>query len=392
MRPLIKVGRTSAVVCAMAVTSVVQFALAATPAPAAEGTTTITLLPRVQIDHDAPIKLGQIATITGDERQARTLAAIDISGSSGATSSAAKASDPVRSIDLKAVRSALDAARVNWGRVTLKAGPGGVCEVVRPTPVIERDTDGAKRPSQADRFMTVDVNSMPNGALNVRQCVARRLAQHFDCEPTNLRLAFADSDQDRLETSTAGRRVEITLSAAASSARVSVGVVLYESDRVAFSGSFGVEAQVQRTVLVAAARIDRDQPMDAGAVRSEARWLSPSVRVLNANELSGRSLVAARRVNEGELLLSEHVESPIAARRGDIVWVHCLSGGISVRARCRAMQTARDGEVVTLRLENSKSTFQARMSGVGRAVKLADSEAGAETPAGTRVVAANGAE
>jgi hypothetical protein len=64
------------------------------------------------------------------------------------------------------------------------------------------------------------------------------------------------------------------------------------------------------------------------------------------------------------------VQAPLAARRGDLVTVHCLSGGVTVRLRARAQGDIRDGETGEFRADGAKKTCPARMDGAGRAVMV----------------------
>ncbi|MCA9292865.1 MAG: flagella basal body P-ring formation protein FlgA, partial [Phycisphaerales bacterium] len=58
----------------------------------------------------------------------------------------------------------------------------------------------------------------------------------------------------------------------------------------------------------------------------------------------------------------------LAIRRGDLVQVHCLSGGLVVRGRGRAMANGRVGELIECKLEGAERSFLARVDGPGRVV------------------------
>lgn len=336
--------------------------LAAAPHAAAQ--TTITLRPIVQIGTSGPLTLGQVADVTGTD--AERLSALEVVKES---QSLPRADAGARHLELASVRHVLDAAGVNWGRVTLK---GSACEIRLPVAAPAAPAPLEKKPTLQDRFACVDIDTVAPTGVTLRQALARRLSEHYECAPQDLRLAFSESDREKLERSTSEQRIEIMLGTQRNSARTPARVALYQGERVTFTGSFDVEAQVRRPVLVAAERLDRNDAVNASNTRTEERWIAPGTRTITSDDLGAQGLVASARLDPDELITLDQVQSPIAAKRGDIVWVHCLSGGISVRAKCRAMSTARDGELVTLRLENSKQTFQARMSGPGRAVKLAD--------------------
>ena len=82
--------------------------------------------------------------------------------------------------------------------------------------------------------------------------------------------------------------------------------------------------------------------------------------------------IAARMINAGATLVAADVTTPVVCKRGEIVWVHVLSGLVTMRAKCRAQGQAKDGELVQLKMDGSDQVFTARMSGPGRAVLIAD--------------------
>ncbi|VAX36374.1 hypothetical protein MNBD_PLANCTO03-1779, partial [hydrothermal vent metagenome] len=78
------------------------------------------------------------------------------------------------------------------------------------------------------------------------------------------------------------------------------------------------------------------------------------------------------KIPAGTMIRAEALEPPVAAERGDLVKVHCISGGIVVKAWARAQARAFEGEFVELRMTGSDKTFQARMTGRGAAVMSLD--------------------
>lgn len=268
----------------------------------------------------------------------------------------------VVSVGLTAVRSALDSAGVHWGRTVLS---GSVCEVRHDWPTESRSV----RLERAERAapQVVDVS----GEMTVRKAIALRIASHLDVEPTGLRLLIRAADASALDRPTGSWRIDVEAGASAASARLPVRVFAYEGDRLAMSQTADVEVLIERGVLVAAKDISRGDSIASDSFRSEHRWLSPAQASQAVLELGGDPApVASSRIREGTLLTREMMQAPIAAKRGDTVWVHCLSGSVRIKAKARAMESIRDGEVGLFRLEGSQETFRARMSGSGRAVMV----------------------
>ena len=67
------------------------------------------------------------------------------------------------------------------------------------------------------------------------------------------------------------------------------------------------------------------------------------------------------------------VEPPVLVKRGERISVHCLSGGVVVRIKARALADAREGELVECRADGGEQVISARVT--GRAVAVIDADA-----------------
>lgn len=352
---------------------VVAASAAAQSGPAAN-TTVVNLKPAASIasaeharDHDAddgnlsarPLLLGDVADVHGANAESLRMLRIaedatKLPGVPGV--------EGVVVVGLPQVRAVLDRAGVHWGRTVLS---GSTCEVRLDWPSL----DGSKRTTRAERPEpeTVDVRGEPT----IRKAVALRLASHLGVQPSELKLLLRAPDTAALDRPTGSWRVDVEVGAVSSSARAPVRIFAYEGDRVAMSATIDAEILVEREVLVAARDVPRGETLGPTHLRAERRWLTPAAAGQALATLSdGVPPLASTRIREGTVLTGELLQAPIAAKRGDTVWVHCLSGAVRIKARARAMETVRDGEVGLFRLEGSQETFRARMSGAGRAVMI----------------------
>ncbi|HMN40141.1 MAG TPA: flagellar basal body P-ring formation chaperone FlgA [Phycisphaerales bacterium] len=274
-------------------------------------------------------------------------------------------------ISISQVRAAMDAAGVMWARTTLR---GSSCRVT--------DGNGAMepRPSGGPTVDPGPLSAVPQAiggadAGTVRGAIGARLAALYGVAGEDLRVAFDSPDEAFLSqavTSGAGdRRVDVQPSSGGASARTPVNVFIYEGDRLTQTRLVGTRALVNRTVVTARAPVTRGQAIAEEMVEVGRQWLPPNARLsVTLEEAVGQ--VAARPIAAGAIVTTADVTAPVVCKRGDIVWVHVLSGGMSVKAKARAMAQARDGERVQLKLDGSDRTFTARMSGPGRAVMLTD--------------------
>lgn len=294
------------------------------------------------------------------------------------------ASAGVATVSVADVRSALDAAHVLWARTTLR---GSSCVVTIARVGGETERPSVKMPVRVGLSQVVpqmaDVGDATGpgggggggGARTVRQAVSARLAELYAVDAADLRLAFDGADEEFLSQGVvrAGvvRRVDAQPNGTGSSARTPVSIVIYEADRIVAARTVGTQALINRTVVVARGAIGRGQAVTAESVEVGRQWIAPSTRApVTAEEAIGQ--IASRPIAAGAVVTSADVTTPIACKRGDIVWVHALSGGLTVKAKCRAQGQARDGEMVQLKLEGSGKPITARMSGMGRAVMVVE--------------------
>lgn len=342
-------------------------------ASVARGETTVAMRPAAEVAPGAPVLVRDVAEVCGDEAERLGAVVVLTSQQVGERSVAGRVS-----IDLAAVRAALDRAGANWGRTVLSGGTVAVriadTPAERPREAAQARRPAAPQPASSEH-QTVDFGGEPT----VRTHIAARLAHLFSVSPEDLRLKFRAEDEDLLATRTRGRRVDVQPAASAASGRIPVRVYIYAGDRIVLTGGATVEAMVRREVLTATGPIERGEIITPQRVAPGTRWMSPAERPpLTLDALAGQ-IEAKSRIAAGEVLTADAVQAPIAARRGDLVTVHCLSGGITVRLRARAQGDVRDGDVGEFRAEGAKKTFLARMDGPGRAVMVTSAEAaGAE--------------
>ncbi len=283
-------------------------------------------------------------------------------------------------ISVSQVRGAMDAAKVSWARTTLR---GSNCRVTAAAGDVGGTLPPAKVAPKAAPTSAVPQPVDAGDAGTIRGAIAARLAALYGVAMDDLRLAFDTPDEAFLSQTTgngaADRRVDIQPAAGGASARVPVNVFIYDGDRLSQTRLVATRALVNRTVVTARAPITRSQPISSDMVEVGHQWLPPNTK-LSATLEQAVGQIASRPIATGAIVTTADVTAPVVCKRGDIVWVHVLSGGMSVKAKARAMAQARDGERVQLKLDGSDRTFTARMSGVGKAVMVTDDPAASPSP------------
>lgn len=262
-----------------------------------------------------------------------------------------------RSITLDEVRKAADAAgRVNWGRITLR---GSTCEIQAPA------TAPKPEPTKSAPLAAAEFTPPAEGSL--RALVVARIAQSLSVDPADLRPTFESRDDAFLDQPTTGKTVEIRPTASAD--RIPLSIILYEHNRIASERSIRVEVLVRRSVLVASAPKNKGDMLEAGDYSVETQWLPPTARPATAAQVQG--VQVRSRLAPGQLITTDTVTPALAVSKGEIVAIRCISGGVIVSTRARALAPARDGETVQFQALDSKRTFYARMDGRGRAILAA---------------------
>lgn len=309
-------------------------------APLARGQSTIELRPSAHIPPGTPLTLALVARLDGADAVA--LAGVPLPSSTGG------------SLSIEDVHRAIDASgRVNWGRITLR---GATCNLLGPAPEPKSPTPAPVAPVPSD----------PN---SVRAAVESQMARVLRVSTDDLQLSFAPEDGEFLSTRTAGRTVEIHPTAMAD--KMPLRIAVYESDRIiGGERTIRVGVRVRREVLVAMVAKRRGEIIAPEDYSTESRWISPVARPATPDQIAGSAIRG--RVNAGEIIDADDVAPAVAVNKGDIVAIRCVSGGVVLATRARAVTAGRDGDVIEFQALDSKRRFFARMDGRGRAVVAAD--------------------
>ncbi|HVU64837.1 MAG TPA: flagellar basal body P-ring formation chaperone FlgA [Phycisphaerales bacterium] len=269
-------------------------------------------------------------------------------------------------IGVAQVRSAMDAAQVLWARITLR---GSACQVSFGDGG-GQNSDSAKTTPRPSLGLTTPQPVDLGGVPTIRTAIASRLLSLYEAGAQDLRLAFDAADEDFLNQPIGDRRVDVQPAATGASARTPVNVFIYEGDRLTAAKLISTQALVNRPVVNARGPISRGEAISPNAVESTRQWVSPNAKPsVTAEEAAGQ--IASRNIVAGATITASDITQPVVCKRGDIVWVHVLSGGMSVKAKSRAMEQGRDGERIHFKLDGSNRVFIARLCGPGRAVMIA---------------------
>lgn len=313
----------------------------------------------------SPVTLREIATLEGPDAEA--LGAVIVLDSSS-DSKAWKAE-----LSVEDIRTALNSARpgIRWGKIALS---GDSCSIR----LIAESTD-APATELAPAPAAAPASIAPVGPTwhvvadmreeSLRTAIATRLVSFLKASPSDVRVAFADSDATLLDTVSLGRTLDIQPTGLG--AMVPVMVRVFDGERVVAAGTAKVRVEQKLQVVGATRSLHRGDVVTKEVVITESRWTIPGQRL--ASEATVLGSMVKNRLQPGELFLESDVEPAILVKRGDIVDVACLAGSIVMNTKARAMANGRENEMIEFTpLRNTKTRVTARVVAPGQAVVNAD--------------------
>ncbi|MBS0196316.1 MAG: flagellar basal body P-ring formation protein FlgA [Planctomycetes bacterium] len=299
--------------------------------------TTISLRASVALPPGGTLHLADIADIEGPD--ASSLLNAIITPGADAT------------VDLDAVRkAAAGVAGINPGRLLFS---GFACKLgpVEAAPVSQPPIAGEP-----------EAPVLTEGV--VRGAVLTRLSEVLAVPAKEMRTTFDKRDESLLGMSCKGRSVVVNPTGAGDKPTFSVRV--YEHDSLVNQGTIRVGVLIRRDVAVATVPISKGETLANENIVVDEQWLPPSVRP--ATGVVGR--VAHSRIGAGEVIAENDVETARAVRKGDLVNIDCVSGGIAVRTTARALSDGKQGDTILFETIRWNTQIAARISGPGVAVSV----------------------
>lgn len=299
----------------------------------------------LRTDAEAPaggvVRLSDVAELSGGG--AESLADVIVARDLGAGAS----------VSVEQVRRAIeDHGKANLGALRIR---GGTCRVA------------PKGKGQEPESM-VAAPIAPATGRTVRDVVLERIHAEIGAavgvSAEDLMAEWDEGSAELLGVGVEGRTVDIRL--VGSSERQPINVRVIESLRTVAEGTVRARLTVRREVCLAARDLRRGEVIGEGDLKMETRWVPAVLACAGQQDLIGTTVRS--KLNEGDVVGRGDTDSPIIVKRGEIVEVHCLAGGVSVKTPARAIEDGREGQVVKFRTVDSKREFRARVDGPGRAM------------------------
>jgi flagella basal body P-ring formation protein FlgA len=325
----------------------------------------VTLRNAVAVDHQV-VTLADIATIEGD--YAASLADTRIARLDGGA----------MSIGRDRVVEALDARGVHWGRIALR----GRNEISVERRAAGDTEDGLQDPPpsapEAEPIDQAEAQANPAPAVDaadagrtLRQTVRDWVEAQTRRSGENLKIDWHHDHHPAWERTDAGGRFEIDPVNRKAVGRVPLVIRQYRDDKLVETFRLGVDVQVRSPVVVATRRMNRGQTITADELKTETRWLDAMAQepVTDASKLVG--MVASRLVRKGQVLTADDARPALLVRRGQLVTLRVISGGLVIKTVARALDEGGRDELIALRDPRTRRTYHARVSGPQQAVMIA---------------------
>jgi flagella basal body P-ring formation protein FlgA len=322
----------------------------------------IALRGAVRLDAGARVvRLADVATLTGPEAEAfADLVVAELPDASA-----------VAEVRVRDVRAKLTDAGAHWGRLDLSGGR----TIVRGRPHGDAAPPMAMTGAALEEVPTVakpDATTWLDAAVaaeaTLRGELFRFVARNLGVAPDQMQMAIHGPDAAVPMSSTADRRFEIQPLGSITGAQTEVSVRAWRDGRAVDRWILRVVPRVRCEVAAATRDIRRGETIAASDGTVEARWLSPpaAAKAARCGAVTGR--VAAMPIAAGEPMLDSQLRKQLVVRRGDLVMVRCVVGGLVVSLRAEARADGAAGDTVELRKLGERETFLATISGPAEAV------------------------
>ena len=340
----------------------------------AASTSTATLRSSVRVAHGAVITLADIATLDGE--QAQSAGTLEIArAESGAFEISAEQVRQKLAAHAGAASSTQALITVRGERVVVRPSRGRAGEVALAMDPDSRATGASS--ASATRAAVKDTNTLVDPKLHVGAStplgiVCEMLLNTWDTQRAALRLEIKDADLQQL-TPRAGLRYEIAAKSALRSDRVDFEVIAYTGTKITSRERIRVLPKLESSVAIITADTRRGAHLDAACVRSETRFLAPSIaaRVVEPNSIADS--VLARTLPEGSIVESDDLAREVTVHRNDRVIVRREIGMIAVELEAVALEDGSMGDIIALETRGAgrgrdSKALSAEVVGRGRAV------------------------
>ena len=302
--------------------------------------------------NDDQIRLRDVAELEGPETQA--LGDIVLT--------TLKPGDQNATITLDQVRERLSQHGVNWGKLTLRGY--AQCRVARLDPQ-DGSVLAAPAPLIANPMEEVSLAS----TITLRERLIEFIERFAETDQTDLQITFADHDEPVLSQSAWQDRYEFEPLSSTPLGRVPIIVRRFRDDRLVESARVTADVAKRYMAAVVIRSIGRGQMLTPGDVEIQEVFLdSATAPVTDLSQVIGETAGAVLRT--GAVLYDKHLHSARMVRRGQLMTVRCISGGLVVKTVARAKEDGVHEQIISVRNEQTRELYAVRVTGTQEGIAI----------------------
>lgn len=307
---------------------------------------------------DAEVRLSDVAEVTGDwpHHQSDRIRRVSLGRIDAPGGWLILTADQLR-------RTLSEQADLHWGRVRLRGFAS--CRVTRITPAAPPAPIPSADPAPVVANLATPVDTA--SAFTLREYLVQQVEKMSRAHRRELRIRFSDRDAAALDATVAGRRLEFEPLASVPG-RLPCVVRVYDGPTAGRTLRLTLDVARRTLAVVVLEPMQRGQTFRPGDVEVREVYLDSDAATPIADLRSVLGQTAAINLRPDTQLLTRHVQSPTLVRRGELVSVQCQSGTLSIRTVGRAAADGALDEVVAVRNEKSRQSFQVRVTGARQGV------------------------
>jgi len=165
--------------------------------------------------------------------------------------------------------------------------------------------------------------------------------------------------------------------------RVPFNIRRYVGEELAETEYVRVDVQIRRPVLMVERNIQRGQIITDADLKRQSLWLEsldPTPAAADVDAAVGQQ--ADRTMKPGHILRADDLAAPEMVKRGQLMTVRAISGGLVIRTVARAGESGHLNQLIEARNPKTRDVFHVRVTGPQEAVMVIDSPTTIAQPAG----------
>ena len=325
---------------------------------------TIALKSSVRLNSGASVvKLSDLADLNGAE--ALALAELPIA--------MVKDASTLMEIPLRDVRAKLEEAHINWGHINLSGRavtvrPGRAGDAAPPLAMMPASVGMSDNQRDEPRSRTQQRAADVLDSPTLRGTITNLIVSNLHVDAADLRLGFDHADDAFLDTSTQTTRFEVQPLGSFASDRIDLTVRTWMDSKVQQSRTISIQPLIRIEAVVLRRDVQKDQTIAEADLQPSEQWLPPSQAGQTSTLVNAVGRVALKNMKTGEIVRLKNVRRDNLIKRGDLVIIRCLVGGVVISLQAEARDDGGEGDNIEFRKKGEKENFLATISSRGEAV------------------------